>query len=141
MMPSKEKIEEIIKKLQKVLKLKDWDIELYLISEYEMKDIMECNHLDTIGCCKRYPNRKLAYVRLNVDHSRIDEEWYKTVIHEMLHIHTCVLDDIALNITEEGSFERKHFDYESETLNCTLEKIISELYPVTNFIKEGDSNA
>jgi len=132
-MPTKEQIEQIIKELQKVLSLQDWAINLYLVSQYEMKDIMKADHYDHIGCCKRFPNQKNAQISLNIDHSKIEECWYPTVIHEMLHIHTCVLDDIVMNITDEGSFERKHFFYESETLNCSIEHIITAIYPVSNF--------
>jgi hypothetical protein len=131
-MPTKEQIEQIIKELQKTLHLQDWEFQLYFISEYEMKDIMKVDHLDTIGCVHRYQNQKLAYIKLNVDHSRINESWYATVVHEMLHIHGLVLHDILLNATDD-TFIRNYYDQESETYNCTLEKIIVGLYPVSNF--------
>lgn len=132
-MPTKEQIEAIIKELQKVLNLRDWTISLYLVNQYEMKDIMQASHYDHIGCCKRFPDRRDAQIRLNTDHSRIDDCWYSTVIHEMLHIHTSVLEDIVTNITDDGDFERNHFYYEAETLNCSMEKIIASIYPVSNF--------
>ncbi|MEN6313245.1 MAG: hypothetical protein ABFD25_03235 [Clostridiaceae bacterium] len=132
-MPTKEQIEQIIRELQKILHLQDWQITLYLVCQYEMKDIMKVDHYNHIGCCKRFPNQKEAQISLNIDHSRIEECWYSTVMHEMLHIHTCVLDDIVQNITDNCGFERKHFFYESETLNCSIEKIINGIYPVSNF--------
>jgi len=132
-MPTKEQIEQIIRELQKVLHVQDWVIQLYLVSQYEMKDIMDTDHYDHAGCCKRFPDRKEAHISLNIDHTRIDECWYLTVIHEMLHIHTSALDDIVMNITDEEDYGRKHFFYENETLNCSMEKIIAGIYPISNF--------
>jgi hypothetical protein len=142
MLPDKAKLEMIIKELQVIMRLQDWDIYLHLISQYEMKDIMKADHYDHIGCCERIPNQKIAHIKLNVDHSRIDENWYSTIVHEMLHIHTCVLNDIALNCMDNDDFVYKHFDYESEGLNITFEKIFVKIYPITNFrqILEGGGN-
>ncbi len=139
MILSKEKLEGYIQELQKTLMLQDWTIEICLINQYETKDRMGANHYDHIGLCERFPNRREAVIYLNIDHSRISECWYETIIHEMLHIHTSVLDDIVLNVTEQGSFERNHFEFESETLNCTMEKIISRLCPKPQ-IEEGEND-
>jgi hypothetical protein len=139
MLPSKEKIEEIIKGHQKIMRLQDWTIELYLVNQYEMKDTMKADHFDHIGSCKRFPNQRLAHIRLNIDHSKIDDCWYDTVVHEMLHIYTCVLEDIAANCMDRDDYSYKHFEYETEGVNIAFERIFVSLYPVTNFIKEVEN--
>ncbi len=81
-MPSIEELEKIIKKLQEIMRIQDWDIDIAIINKYEMKD--EAEDEEVYGLSIRHINLKKAKILLNKDH--YPEEWYATLVHELKHI-------------------------------------------------------
>ncbi len=133
MLPTKEQIEAIIQELQKIMRIQDWDIEFRFTNQYELKDDMKAENFDHIGLCDRTPNQKRAIIKINTDHSRFETEWYNVLVHELLHIIVCDLEDICINCMNDGTYEWKHFTYMAEGVNVAFEKIFVKLYPISNF--------
>jgi hypothetical protein len=51
MLPPKEKFEGIVKELARIMRIRDWDISLDYINQYEMKHIFNSDNLDTAMMC------------------------------------------------------------------------------------------
>jgi hypothetical protein len=125
-MPTKEQIEAIIKELQKIMRIQDWDIEVELISGLEMAKKSD-GELDTDGLCYRNLKRNYAMISINKE---ICDDWYYVLVHEMIHIPSTLL--IA---TAEAYFNEKHsyFDIIYEQFTDNLARLFIALYPITNF--------
>jgi hypothetical protein len=142
MIPSKEKLEEIIKELQRILRIQDWDIKFEYVSEAEARDLYGA---DCCGGNLRHRDCSESKIIINRDNNRIKDEkgyWYHTLVHELYHIVTddfiYTIDDIMPHVKDE--YLRKELN---ETKNVKYEHLVNRLaqgfvnaYPVTNFIKE-----
>jgi hypothetical protein len=138
MIPSKEKIEEIIKELQRIMRIQDWDIEFDFCGD---KKIQELTGDFYYACCERNIKLCKATIYVNKDHEGIDD-WYPTLIHEMYHIVTnnmyyhaiSLLDYISDGVARDK--ESNMFKNYNENMVELLAKGFVNAYPVTNFIKE-----
>jgi hypothetical protein len=138
-MPTKEQIEQIIKELQKILRIQDWDISFQYVSEAEARDLYS---EDCSGGNLRYRDRAESRIIINTDNSRIKDVpdyWYHTLVHELYHIVTddfiCIIDDIMPQVRDE--YVRKELN---DTKNVKYEHLVNRLaqgfvnaYPVSNF--------
>jgi len=140
LLPPKEKLEEIVKGLAKIMRIQDWDIELKLVNKYEMQE--ETEDKDNIAAC--YRNRKLknATIWLNMDKDQ-ENNWYLNIVHEMYHIVTddwhyhvhSLLDFIKDESTNQilGNIMNIYYEQAIEV----IAKGFTNAYPATNFIKEA----
>jgi hypothetical protein len=141
MIPSKEKIKEIIKSLQRILKIQDWDIDFDFCGD---KKIQELAGDFYYACCERQMRLHKATIYINKDHNGIDE-WYSTLVHELYHIVTqnwhyhakSLLDYIADETTKSKESEMLANYYE-QTIEDLAKGFVSA-YPVTNFTKEVEN--
>jgi len=137
MLPNKEKLEEIVKELQKIMRIQDWDIEIEYIDKYKMKHLFDS--FDTAMLCERYRLRKEATIHVNVDHTALDEMWYESIVHELYHVVIGDITDMAddlmdeLDVNEIVTRQKKQL---SEIIVVNLAKVFSSIYPVTNFINK-----
>ncbi len=141
MLPDKEKLKEITKELQKLLKIQDWDIEVDYCGD---KKIQEFSGDFSYACCERDMRLHRATVYINKDHEGVNE-WYSTLMHELFHVVTqnafyhakSLLNYIPDETTR--SKEKDMFDNYYEQLIEDLARSFSTVYPVTNFIKEDEN--
>lgn len=135
-MPTKEQIEKIIIELQRIMRIVDWDIETIYTNQYEVKHLINADHLDTAMMCERYRLRKEARIYVNVDHAALPTDWYESIVHELYHIVTGEICDMAddlmdeINISETTKKQKKQSD---EVMVVNLAKVFISLYPVSNF--------
>jgi hypothetical protein len=139
MLPSKEQIEKIIKALQVIMRIQDWDIKFKYVSEAEARDIYG---EDCSGGNLRHQDSEESQIIINIDNQKIKEEsnyWYHTLIHELYHIVTdrfiYEVDETTALITNEEM--RKNL---SETIRIRYEELVNKLakgfvnaYPLDNF--------
>lgn len=125
-MPTKEQIEAIIKELQKIMRIQDWDIELKLLTGLEMAKQND-DELDVDGDCYRDLNHNRAIISINKE---ICNDWYYTLVHELLHIQSTLL-----HVTANAYMGEKHsyFTVIYENFNDTVTRMFISLCPVTNF--------
>lgn len=138
MLPNEDKLYEITHEVQKLLDIRDWDIRLEYADQYKMRCIMNADHYDYAGCCKRHPARKEAVITINTEHgchTNDSDDWYDTLIHEIYHIVAGETQDLFHNVTDDD-LQRKLYDHKVETLVCGLTRTFIRLHPLTNFIKE-----
>jgi len=145
LLPQKEKLEEIVKSLAKIMRVQDWDIDLSLITKLEMQE--ESGSKNDVACCMRNRKLKYAMISLNTDHVQIKEDWYQAIIHEMYHIITDDWHYHATGILDFVKDESTNTNLDN-TMNVYYERTMEILakgfvnaYPVTNFIKEGNNDA
>lgn len=142
MLPPKEKIEEIIRELQKIMRVQDWDIELKILTSGQMQK--ETGDIDNIGEADRNIHTKSAVIRLNTeDEGGCFQGWYHTLIHEMKHIQTTefiyllgnLLDGAEMpeNIKKVIKWQTNDY-YEQWMNNCAREFVTA--YPLSNFFPE-----
>jgi hypothetical protein len=135
-MPTKEQIEAIIRELRRIMRIMDWDIEIIYTNQYEVKHLMNSDNLDTAMMCERYRLRKEARIYVNVDHLALSTDWYESIVHELYHIVTGEICDIAddlmdeANVSETTRRQKKQFN---EVMVVHLAKIFVSLYPISNF--------
>lgn len=140
MLPNKFGLNKIVKSLQGLLRIQDWDIEIEYVDQYKMKHLFNVDHLDTSMLCERYRLRNEAIIYVNSDHSALDSDWYESIVHELYHIVTGDLSDIADDLIEEIDSPEtimRHKKQYYETTVVRLAKIFCCVYPVTNFDKIG----
>lgn len=138
MIPNKSKIEEIIKKLQEIMRIQDWDIILHLCDTAQMA--YECEH-PYVGYCTRFREHKLARVYINTNHNdNSGDGWYSTLVHELCHV---VTDDyiFAVDTLCSDMIPKQIEQCVSQNLRIQYERLVQQLtktfvtvYPVTNFI-------
>jgi Zn-dependent peptidase ImmA (M78 family) len=128
-MPDIEKLKEIIKELQKIMRIQDWNIGIELVSGYEMTK--QGGELDDEGLAYRDIRHNKAIIYLNKE--LVTDGWYYVIVHEMLHIQSTMI-----KFTADSYFEHEHdyFNTVYEQYNDNLSRMFISLYPVTNFIKE-----
>jgi len=143
LLPPKEKLEEIVKSLAKILRIQDWDISVKYISQYEMKHIFNSDNLDTAMMCERYRLRKEAVIYVNVDHTKLVDEWEESIVHELYHIVLADLSDMADDLMDEAdspTIVRRRKLQAVETMVVNLAKIFCSVYSVKELMKEGNEN-
>lgn len=131
-MPTKEQIEAIVKILQPILRISDWDIDVELLHESEYEKLIDSdtqahNHIERM--------LNSSFITINIESS---DDWYISLLHELVHL---VFDPIeqagtnACNLTN-GRISKCIDDEYTVAMERTVDrmaKIISKLYPVTNF--------
>jgi hypothetical protein len=138
-MPTKEQIEAIIKELQKILRIQDWNISFRFVSEAEARDLYgeECSGGNLRKRCSAE-----SQIIINADNPRIKDEpdyWYHTLVHELYHIVTddfiYTVDDIMPHVRDE--YVRKELN---DTKNVKYEHLVNKLaqgfvnaYPLSYF--------
>jgi len=141
LLPSKEKLEEIVKALSKILRIQDWDISLDYISQYEMKHIFDSDNLDTAMMCERNRLRKEAVIHVNEDHTGLDEHWDESIVHELYHIVVGDISDMADDLMDEVDspdiVRRQKLQF-VESMVVNLAKIFCSVYSVKDLMKEGN---
>jgi hypothetical protein len=140
MIPSKEKIEEIIKELQKIMRIQDWDISVSVLSREEFIKEHKSDEQAKIKI-SRYLNA--AHIDINSDTT---SNWYKSLLHELIHLAFDPIEQAGINACNltSGNVSRCIDDDYTVAMERTVEKmaaIFNSVYPITNFIKEDDSNA
>jgi hypothetical protein len=130
MIPDKSKIEEIIRELQKIMRIQDWDIELKIYNRMEMNDLCKESYVPAAHV-SIYKHYKRAIIQMCTDHDNI-ENWYNSLLHEMTHILTDDFDQFMDYI----KCDRKQYDDCYEKMTCDIARALENAYPVTNFIKE-----
>jgi hypothetical protein len=138
MLPSREKINEMIRELQPILRISNWEIEFDYCDKYRMKVLTGG---ENVGACDNNLQVNYAHIYINKDSDQINE-WYETLVHELYHLVTndwryharSMLDyvkDEAANNKEENMLTAY---YEQATDN--LARIFCKVYPVTHFFPE-----
>jgi hypothetical protein len=141
LLPSKEKLEEIVRELAKIMRIQDWDISLDYISQYEMKHIFNSDNLDTAMMCERHRLRKEAVIHVNEDHTGIDKHWEESIVHELYHIVVADISDMADDLMDEldsSSIVRRQKMQFVETTVVNLARIFTSVYSVKDLMKEDD---
>jgi hypothetical protein len=136
MIPDKVKLEEIIRSLQVIMRIRDWDIDAEIVNQNEMKGLRRGETPQGTNHITRVLKRCTIYI--NKDDT---ENWYQTLCHELMHV---VTDLILWQESHLYQFLPKaHREALDETFMTALEQSVDELskmfvylYPVTNFIKE-----
>jgi hypothetical protein len=140
MLPNKVQMKVIVEHLQKVLHIQDVDITLNYVDQYKMKCLYNADNYDTAMMCERLRLRKEAVIYINVDHQCNETDWYDSIVHELYHIVDWDLSDLVDDLLDEidsSEVLRRHKKEVNETMVVKLTKIFTNIYPVTNFIKEG----
>lgn len=144
MIPNKEKLEKIIKELQRIMRIQDWDIEVLTLTKAEMC-LKWGNEGEDLGHYSVNERRNYAEICFGKDAEENQQEWYNTIVHELIHIATIRyrtrqlemlshIDEKIRNIIHENVTEA----YESMVDNLT--RCFCTIYPETNFIKECERN-
>jgi hypothetical protein len=140
MLPTQKILEQIVKELQKIMRLQDWDIETRVISRLEM--LAEQGEVNCCGVSIRDLHQKCAKILLNKDHEEMQasKDWYFTLIHEMYHINTTYLIDRAESVIKclhNSSLEDYTMSFlkqEYEKSMNEFAKIFTSLYPAEQFL-------
>ena len=92
--------EAFIKKMQKIMRLEDWDIDLEFLSTSDF-----IRETDTTGVAACTTNVKLKYalISVNCENQEINDDLECTLIHEMCHIVAQVYKYV---ITKHGGEDR-----------------------------------
>lgn len=142
MLPSKEKLEEIVGKLAKIMRVLDWKIDVSLIGKLEMKE--ESGSSNDVACCMRNRKLKYALISLNVDHIQIQDDWYNAIIHEMYHIitddwhyHATGILDFVKDETTNTNLDNTMNVYYERTMEVLASGFVNA-YPVENFVNDKD---
>lgn len=141
MLPSKEKLEEITKELQKIMRIQDWDIELKLCSAEEMQK--ETGNYGNMGEAYRNMRYKYAMIRLNRHDEDTQKEWYSTLIHELKHVQTTefiyvfrkIFDNLEMPDNVRKVYDEQITDLYEQWMNICAREFIN-LLPETKFISE-----
>lgn len=133
--PDKKHLKKIIKALQKIMGIRDWEIDINLVTGREMANNYpndaDCN---TNGMSDRNVRRNYALISINKEDP---EEWYDTLVHEMLHIQETIYVHAAqAYMGEHGSYyEDIHEGYVDR-----LTRMFVEIYPYARLLKERIDN-
>lgn len=132
-LPSIEKLRDIVADIQKIMRIQDWDISIKLLSAREMNS--QYNDCNITGYAYRNVKLNTATIYLNKDNLGDKNEWYATLIHELFHVQSTLL------ISTAEAYLQKEYDYFNtiyESYTERLAQMFVNIYPVSNFIKEGD---
>lgn len=132
--PTEKELIPIVEKLQKILRIQDWDIEVKILADEEF--------IKLYGQSEQGYNQTTrllnsSYITINKD---VSDDWYRTLIHELLHLnfdHLETCENLVYNLNSKQNQEAVD-DVFKIALERTVERIaevITQLYPVTNFIE------
>jgi hypothetical protein len=93
--------EAFIFKMQKIMRLQDWDIRLEFLSGEEVTDRM--GDSNCLAICSRVTGRNMATIRVNCEHPEINDELEMTLIHEMCHIIDGFYNDVTQDALKDES--------------------------------------
>jgi hypothetical protein len=134
-MPTKEQIEAIIKSLQPILRLTNWEIDFDYCDKYRVKDL---TGNEDVAVNSWDIKINYSHIHIRTDSNQTDE-WYETLVHELFHLVTSdyrfhassLLDYVDGDIahTKESNMLSAYY----EQLVENLAKIFCTVYPVTNF--------
>ena len=134
--PPKEQIEAIIKELQKIMRIQDWDISIEIVNKREMDGTAKIDYIPA-GFCHKNRYFKTAKISLNKDDD--EKDWYYVLIHELYHVvfedSDNFWDNEVKHAIEEERFKEldNKNDFYKERLNCDLTRQFMNLYPTSNF--------
>jgi hypothetical protein len=131
MLPKKEVIEQIIKGLQKLMRVQDWDVTLILLNDKEMEKTVGDSGVDG-AFLDLHHNCGNIYINTSYEH-----DWYYTLVHELCHLQARMLTH-AFRHLMGGKSERITLIYE-QYINA-LTKTFINLCPVPTFNKIIQSN-
>jgi hypothetical protein len=135
-MPTKEQIEAIIKELQRIMRLQDWDLFYNHCTKAEM--LLHTEASDNLGYYSVNIKRNCADIYLNIEAEDNQKEWYGSLVHELYHIVTI---SYRIRVLEMKPFldekyreeiKRDSTDYYEQMVD-NLTRIFVKLHPVTNF--------
>lgn len=141
MLPSKEKLEEALEILQCIMRVQDWDVELKLLSAYDMSKEQDDFH--TAGAIEIDRKHNHACLKLNKEIDDMPdkyekENWYRTIIHELMHLLTdSFMDDISFFISNDKwvAYKDKLIEIEERLVNRFAD-IFCEIYPMESLEEE-----
>lgn len=140
MIPSKEKIEEIIKELQKIMRLQDWDIEIRYLNGL---DFVNKHDTDAVMIASINETINRAFIDVSYERKDISKDWYHGIVHELFHILLNRYEEWKgpiLGFLNESTADayKERYRIIDESITDKLAGVFETVYPVTNFIKEGE---
>lgn len=135
-LPDIEILKKTIKKLQKIMFIQDWQIDVQIITSREMaKKYPDEASYDTQAISDRNLRRNYAKISINKEYfCDEDETWYDTLVHEMLHVQeTEYIHTAEAYMDENGPF----FDDAHEQYIDKLQKMFSNVYPLEKFKEDN----
>jgi hypothetical protein len=142
MFPEKEKIELIVKRLQKIMKIEDWTINVECESSVAFSELYGNDSKYTRGDCNRDIHHNEALIRLNRDAEGEENWFYKTLVHELHHIITSrqhIYSQHAFNQIGNAQlldYVNKVVGAEHENTTDYFAKIFIDLYPLEKCLKD-----
>jgi hypothetical protein len=133
MLPDKLKIEEIIKELQKIMRIQDWDIEIDFLTGKEFYDDNgEFSMVNHINRLRNYSN-----IDIDVECQDNKDNWYHNLVHELMHLVTDAFYYSTIkSFNALPSESKKAVENDSNVSNeRTVDKlavIFVSIYPITN---------
>lgn len=126
MAPTINELNIMLASLQKILRIQDWDVEVYLKNNREMDSICKLDYI-TSGYCERYRELKQAKIYLNFEDEEYEKDWYFVFMHEIYHI---VIDDFDYTVENAVDFitekirkdVKENVRIQKERLVCNLAK-------------------
>jgi hypothetical protein len=135
-LPSREKMQKITERLQKLMRLQDWNIEIKYISARAMEE-----DIDDAKClADSVRDRRFKYAIINYNAEENQEDWYQTLVHEMTHVQTTELISFIKDIVDlmdspesVSSFYKDTItNYYEQWMNLVADEF-TKVYPVDNF--------
>lgn len=144
MFPEKEKIELILKKLQEIMRLQDWDIKIKCMSTISLSEQYGKDAKYVRGDCNRDINHSEATIRLNKEYDIDPEEnwFYKTLIHELHHVITSRYEIYVANAVNQITNEQllshigSTMGIEYENITDNFAKLFVSVYPLERCLKD-----
>ena len=138
MIPSKEKLEEIVKELQKIMRIQDWDIEVKLCTAKEMQ--RDTGDFENMGEAFRNIRHKYSVIRLNAQDEDNEKEWYHTLVHELKHVQTTefiyvfqkIFDNLEMPDNVRKVYREQVDDLYEQWMNVCAREFIT-MYPESRF--------
>jgi predicted FMN-binding regulatory protein PaiB len=145
-MPTKEQLQAIVKELQVIMRIQDWEIVVEVLDGYKMA---EESHYDNSGESRRSMRHKYARILINKDHPYNEPDWYLTLIHELKHVQTTEFQYVLYGFLKQledspmKSLVQQQLDDLYEQQMNIMASEFAKIYPVENFnhILRGEDNA
>lgn len=133
MIPEIEIVKATAQKLQKVLRVQDWDIQVEILNDKEMDSTCKRDYIPS-GYCSR--NRYFKNCTISLLKTMLDD-WYETLVHEMVHViqedmSNWVDNRLIPSISDKAVSDAadKDFSFYNEQLCCYITRIIVSLLPL-----------
>ena len=136
-MPDIEKLKEIIKELQKIMRIQDWNIGIELVSGEDFNNRVDEKFKDCQAHNEITRLLNTCYILINIDKT---DNWYKSLVHELMHLafdHLETCESLIYQLNNK-QIQQSVDDVFTVALERTVERmaeIFVSVYPVTNFIK------